>query len=222
MVSKYSYLYGIYQIQPDDRNHLNIFDNKGNLVVYIRPDGRELWELMHGRIDFVKSGGYSEEAKEKFELVAKLFREKKIKYIIFRNYPGVREFKYKVPVEKISIRIGGIVNVEYVLDMDDKVVIIKPFARNPSDPFYPFTVKVEEIPKPKKQKKPRSQKKTKSGSVSEIVEKIEAVDRMLHEIKQTVSRSNLRKKDINNIIASITKIQMQVIQLKRYIKELGY
>ena len=218
MASKSSYLYGVYQIQPDDRNHLNIFDNKGNTVVYVRPNAQELWELMHGRTDFVKGGVYSSEAVEKFGMVAKLFREKKIKYIIFRNYPGVKEFEYKVPVEKISIRIGGILNVEYVLDMDDKVVIIKPLTRNPSDPFYPFTVKVEEIPKPKKQE---SRKKAKSGSVSEIVEKIEAVDKMLHEIKQMATRSNLRKKDINNIVATITKIQMQVIQLKRYVKELG-
>ena len=135
----------IYRIQPDDRNHLLISTSeKGYPQISIRCSARELYELINGSCRYVEEGVYSEDARKLHCKVAELFRSGRIKYVIFESYTGVEpRFKYKVDPHNIIINnITGLLNREYILKLEDRIVSIKTLVRKYG--VFPFGVEVHE------------------------------------------------------------------------------
>lgn len=109
-----AYLY----LQPDDRNHLYVSWN-----LSIRLSLENLKELLEGRADFVEMGVYSEEAKQQFREVARLFKEGRITKIIIKNYSGVKpEFEFEASPNDILIEIRRF--NERILHIKGKAIIV--------------------------------------------------------------------------------------------------
>ena len=135
----------IYRVQPDDRNHLLISTSeKGYPQIYIRCSAGELFELINGSCRYVEDGVYSEDAKKLHCKIAELFRSGRIKYMVFENYAGVEpRFKYKVDPHNIAFNnITGLLNREYILKLEDRIVSIKTLVRKYG--VFPFGVEVHE------------------------------------------------------------------------------
>ena len=75
-------MYVIYYLQPDDANHLQVYDGKKR-VMYLRFTGREYDRWIKGEIP---RGSYSEDYIYKFKKLVSWLREGKIEYIEFRPY----------------------------------------------------------------------------------------------------------------------------------------
>ncbi len=207
-------MYALYLIQPDDANHLIVYDEKGRRVAYIRPNARELKCLLRGDANFVESGAWSEEAKKEYKKVAQLFKEGRIEYIVFKNYAGVeRKFEYKVRPENVEIREHGFLDREYVLKLEDKTVKIRPLVRTYSGP-YPWTVKVEEIPK-----KPVE----KSGSRSEVIKTIDfAIEKLLamYDLVNKVDNKTKKQELLTYMNALKVGLPMVIASLKKLREQL--
>jgi len=118
-------MYAVYMVQPDDRNHLMVYDDSNRRVAYIRVTGRDLQKLLRGDASFARIGVWGEDARKTLEEVARLFKENRIEYIIFKNYVGGINFRYRVEPRNIKIEVFGI-RVEYILDLGNKIVRIVP------------------------------------------------------------------------------------------------
>ena len=115
-----------YIIQPDDRNHLVITKTEKSVLSIIdtRITTLEFAELLEGRCDFVKYGVYSEEAKEEYRKIAKLFKDGKIDKVIIESYVGVEpEFRIEAKPSEIKIEVIRLTRYIYV---KDKVIVINP------------------------------------------------------------------------------------------------
>lgn len=199
-------MYAIYSIQPDDANHLEIYSNEGKRIIYLRVYGNELKSLLNGDATFVETGVWAEDVKRDYYKVAELFKQGKIEYIIFQNYPGVKPFKYKVTPENIEIEKHGLFKTTYILRLEDKTVKIETSVRNPMS-GYPFTVSVTEFARTK-----RPVKTTSTEALKHVYNELKNIQSML-----TIDPKKTKKKEL---VQLIIKTKIKIIPILATLREI--
>jgi len=95
--------YAEYVILPNDQNQLTIHLQDGRIIYYLDLDSKMFKVLIKGKTDEeLKPFLPDLERNKKFQLVSKLLRDGKIKYIII----NVQKKKFKVAPQEIDVDVG--------------------------------------------------------------------------------------------------------------------
>ena len=180
-------MYVEYVIQPDDCNHLYVYDNDKR-IIELRVWGEELHYLLRG---ILHPRHTSSPLVNDYLRTAVFFKTNKIDKVVIRSYAGVNpSFQYEVRPEQIEVIPQGLGKTTYVLKLDDKEVYID--VKN-------FTVKLTEFPRKRREEVERKEIKKEDKilllklklSISKINELIDYVqntkrisrDKLINELK---------------------------------------